>query len=814
MERRNPSPVGELLRHHRIAAALSQEALAERAGLSVRAIGDLERGIHQVPRLETVRLLADALRLDEVGRAELLAAAHPQVMAPGDRERARGHPLKTREARPHNLPPQPTPFLGREDQVARVVDLLSRDDVRLLTLTGPGGVGKTRLALQVAAELLDDFADGVFFVPLAPLTDPALVPTAIATGLGIRDEGGRPLDERLREFLATKQLLVVLDNVEHLVEAVPALGELLSTSPTVKALVTSRVPLRLRAEREYPVPSLGLPRRHPPPSLDQLTQYDAVRLFIDRAQAIAPDFAVDRDNAEAVAEICHRLDGLPLAIELAAARVRMLLPQALLARLEQRLPLLTSGARDAPERQRTLRGTIAWSHDLLRAEDQAVFRRLAVFAGGCTLEAADAVANPMGELDLFGGLERLVEQNLLRQAPEFAGEPRFAMLETIREFALERLVASEEEDVVRERHGAWCLSLTATSTLTSHPMSDAALLEHLADEHENLRAALHWFAARGDAESLLRLVGSMNYIWWFGGHIREGRDWQDRALAMSADVSSPARFAVLAGVADLAIQQSDHDRAKAFAEELLTLARATGDRMSEARALFALSRAASQRGADDEAMAYAAEVLALYRDLGNEQWLPWAVQRLGLGLYGAGEYARAAALFTDALEQFRALQSDLGIVYTLTNLGLAQHALGDKRQAAALYRESLARRSLSKDPWDTAQLLEYVAALAADTGVLVPVARLLGAAGGLYEISGTDAQPITRKSREQAEAKARAHLGAEGFEVARDGGKELSFAQAVQEALETIAAIEAVLTSQESSSVTEAADITHGHHRI
>ena len=369
MERRNPSPVGELLRRHRVSAALSQEALAERAGLSVRAIGDLERGVHQVPRLETVRLLADALGLDEVGRAELLAAARPHVMAPGDRERARGHPLKTREARPNNLPLQPTPFVGREDQVARVVDLLSRDDVRLLTLTGPGGVGKTRLALQVAAELLDDFADGVFFVPLAPLIDPHLVPSTIAGTLGVREEGERPLVDRLRALLGTKQVLLLVDNFEHVVEAAPIVGELLVAAQGLKVLATSRVPLRLRAEHEYPVPPLGLPRRQLALTPEQLTQYEAVRLFIERAQAVRPDFTVDNETALAVAEICRRLDGLPLAIELAAARVRILPPDAMLSRLEQRLPFLTSGPRDVPARQRTLRNTIAWSYDLLGSEE-------------------------------------------------------------------------------------------------------------------------------------------------------------------------------------------------------------------------------------------------------------------------------------------------------------------------------------------------------------------------------------------------------------------------------------------------------------
>ena len=323
-------------------------------------------------------------------------------------------PLRSLENRPNNLPRQPTPFLGREREVADVVGLLRTDEVQLLTLTGPGGTGKTRLALQAAADLLDDFPDGIFFVPLASVSDPALVPSAIAGALGIREEGGRSLMNRLHDVLAPKWLLLVLDNVEHLIEAASAVGELLGASSALKVLATSRLPLHLRAEREYPVPPLALPRRKPPPTLEQLSQYESVRLFIERAQAVNPDFTVNNSNAPAVAEICHRLDGLPLAIELAAARVRMLPPEAMLARLEQRLPFLTRGARDAPARQRTLGDTIAWSYDLLDPSDQTLFRRLSVFAGGCTLDAAEAVANPAGDLDMFGGLERLVEHSLLR----------------------------------------------------------------------------------------------------------------------------------------------------------------------------------------------------------------------------------------------------------------------------------------------------------------------------------------------------------------------------------------------------------------
>ncbi|HEX2280698.1 MAG TPA: adenylate/guanylate cyclase domain-containing protein, partial [Thermomicrobiales bacterium] len=336
--------------------------------LLTQAVQQLSRGA--LPAGGELRDLGQHRLRDLLEPEQVFQLAHPDL--PADFPA-----LRSLDVRPHNLPLQPTPFLGREREVSDVVARINRPEVRLLTLTGPGGTGKTRLALQAAAELLDDFADGVFFVPLATLSDPALVPSAVASALGVREDRERSLPKQVQETLAPKELLLILDNVEHVIDAAPGIGEMIGAAAGVKVLATSRLPLRLRAEREYPVAPLGLPRRRPPPSLEQLSQYEAVRLFIDRAQAVKPDFAVDNENAPAVAEICHRLDGLPLAIELAAARVRLLPPQAMLTRLEQRLPLLTGGARDAPARQRTLRDTIAWSYDLLEPDEQTLFRRLA-----------------------------------------------------------------------------------------------------------------------------------------------------------------------------------------------------------------------------------------------------------------------------------------------------------------------------------------------------------------------------------------------------------------------------------------------------
>jgi predicted ATPase/class 3 adenylate cyclase len=598
-------------------------------------------------------------------------------------------PLRSLEHRPNNLPRQPTPFLGREREVGEVVDLLRRDDVQLLTLTGPGGTGKTRLALQVAADLLDAFTDGVFFVSLAPLDDPALVLTAVATALGVREEGARPLPERLREYLAAKRLLLLVDNVEHLVEAAPELGRLLEHAPDLTLLVTSRVPLRLRAEREYPVPPLGLPRRKPPPSPEQLSQYEAVRLFIDRAQAVKPGFAVDNATAPAIAEICHRLDGLPLAVELAAARVRMLSPEALLRRLEQRLPLLTGGARDAPARQRTLRDAIAWSHDLLEPEEQALFRRLAVFAGGATLEAIESVANPDGALDVFGGLERLVEHNLVRQEEGPEGEPRFAMLETIREFGQEQLAASGEAAATGRRHAELFAGLFDQADPLPHGPQQRQWLDCLDADVDNLRAALGWAVDTAPVVAL-RLAAGLFWFWSFRGHLSEGREWTERALAAGpADEAAP-RATVLAWASALAWNLGDSVAASSRAEEAVALARSRGDVGAEGWALLNLGVVAMTRGSLSEGVRYNTEAVERFRAAGQPWAVAYALSNLGAAAARAGKPTEAEGYFGQALREAREAGNRLFASFVLVSLGYYALSRGDLDHAAAMFDEALA----------------------------------------------------------------------------------------------------------------------------
>src|SRR5215203_5046223 len=566
-------------------------------------------------------------------------------------------PLKTLDVRLNNLPIQPTPLLGREREVAEIADLLRHADVRLLTLTGTGGTGKTRLALQSAAELIDDFEDGVFLVALAPISDSELVASTVAGALSVSESAGRALKEDLREYLSNKELLLVLDNFEQVVDAAPLVGELLSGCPGLKVLVTSRTLLRIYGEHEYAVRPLELPDPSHLPPIETLRQYEAIRFFTERARAANAHFSLTKENAAAVAEICARLDGLPLAIELAAARIKLLSPQAMSSRLSDPLKFLTDGARDLPERQRTLRGAIAWSYALLDEGEQALFAKLAVFSGGCALDAAEAICDPDDDssVDILDGLSSLLDKSLLRQEEGKGGEPRFVMLETIREFARERLQLSGNAARTRNLHAAYFLALAEQGESKLRGPEEAMWLERLDVEHDNMRAVLTWTLEAGETELGLRLAGALWRFWYARGHYHEGRRWLEETLARDGGASA-ARVKALEAVGWLADDQGDIDRAVAAAEEGLQIsARTNIPSRVTASFLRMLGSAAYVRGDHGQATQHYQESLALSREARDERSVASSLLRLGNVSSDQGDHESAKEFYEEGLALSRKL---------------------------------------------------------------------------------------------------------------------------------------------------------------
>ncbi|GAC1348383.1 MAG: hypothetical protein NVSMB27_16010 [Ktedonobacteraceae bacterium] len=612
-------------------------------------------------------------------------------------------PERLAHARLRNLPGQLTPLLGREQEVSALRQLMNQEHVRLLTLTGPGGVGKTRLGLQVASDLLDDFANGVCFVPLAPISEPDLVISTIAQMLGLREArevGDRSLLERLKVYLQGKQMLLLLDNFEQVVGAASLLVELLAACPGLKALVTSRMILRVRGEQEFPVLPLALPDLKHLPDLASLLQCPAVALFIQRAQASKPDFQFNHANAPTIAKICDRLDGLPLAIELAAARIKLLSPQALLARLEHRLQVLTSGTRDMPERQQTLRNTLTWSYDLLDTQERRLFRQLSVFVGGCTLEAAETICSASGDvtINVLDGVASLLDMSLLKRIELGNDESRVLMLETIREYGLECLDESGEAEITRRAHAAYYLELAEETWPKLFSAKQESEFDRLERELENLRASLHWLveqaeAGSDDAAMALRLGWALFQFWEIRGHLSGWYDWLERALARSEGASAHvrARGFYVAGL--LSFLQGDYAEAEALFEKSLPLYREAGRQSGPAFALHMLGMMGLARNDYALAQAQAEEALALFKEAGD-RWsrlgIAFTLDTLVRVAIGQGEYVRARSLAEECLMLTRQVEDQWNMAKSLFHLALLAFSQGDSITSRPLAEECLA----------------------------------------------------------------------------------------------------------------------------
>ncbi|MGD0123697.1 MAG: adenylate/guanylate cyclase domain-containing protein [Candidatus Limnocylindrales bacterium] len=706
----------------------------------------------QILMSDSTRALAEhglpsGVQLRDLGRHRLKDLAQPERIYETVIEGLASQfpALRSLEAAPNNLPTQLTSFVGRGREVAEAKRLLGT--TRLLTLTGPGGTGKTRLSLQLAAESISDFADGVFFVPLGPIEDPDLVAPAILVALGLRESPNEPPVIKLVEYLRDRHLLLIMDNFEQVLPAAALVGDLLKAIPGLTVVVTSRATLHLYGEREFAVPPLTLP--HAGDDLDpaSISQYEAVALFIQRAAAVRPDFQVTTANAAAVAEICSRLDGLPLAIELAAARVKLLPPQALLARLGQRLEALEAGSRDLPPRQRTLRGAIAWSHDLLDDAARRLFARFAIFVDGASLTAAEAVCSDAG-LDVLSGLAGLVDQSLIRQE-EADGEPRFTMLSTIREFALERLAEKGEADVLAERHAAFFVAMAEASAPGLTGPNQKRLLDELARENGNLRATINWSIESESVETALRLGFALWRFWQMRGMLREGAAVLERILAVPDPDGHPLeRARALEAAGGVAYWRAEMATAMSYYEACLQLCRKIGDRRAIANALYNLGFP-TLINREDLARSRAAfeESLAMYRDLGDHEMIARVLWGLGNAYYFGDENEAARDTLLEDVEMLRRMSDPFSLAWAFHTLGLAYDKLGETvARSGPLWREALEHFAAVGDISGMTILLGDFGILAAAEGEILRAVRLSSAADRLAHTGGTQLGSVSEQT--------------------------------------------------------------------